>query len=192
MLISAIGTQCIGKSTFIKDFIKECPKFITPSIDYRTIIEKNKLSLNRDGNYRSQKCLFDFMKDQICELSTHKDKFYILDRSLVDVLAYSYWLYDNKDDVIFSHDNLEQLESMLIEHVKLYDYLIYIPLSTCKDVIIVDDKFRDTNAEYRQEIDVNFKHILNTISKFLPPIITVHGTREERITMLKNSIPSLF
>jgi uridine kinase len=96
MLVSIIGTQCIGKSTFIKDFVNTNPKFILPNIDYRKIIEKNNLQLNRDGNYRSQKCLFDFMKQQLLELAKNKDVYYIIDRSLVDVIAYSMWLYDNK------------------------------------------------------------------------------------------------
>jgi hypothetical protein len=80
----------------------------------------------------------------------------------------------------------------MLEHIKLYNYLVYIPLSMCNNVTIVNDKFRDTDSEYRKNIDNNFKYILNTYSKHLPNIITIYGNRDERISLLKNKIPEIF
>lgn len=191
MVISAIGTQCIGKSTFIKDFIAANSKFILPDINYRKVIEKNNLRLNRDGNYRSQRYLFDFMQDQVIELAKDKNKFYIVDRSLIDVVAYSMWLYENKPEV-FTEDQMCRMFVELFDHVKNYDFVIYIPLNMCNNVTIEDDKFRDTNIEYREYVDNNFKYILNTYSKALPEIVTIYGNRTERVDMLKKKIPSIF
>jgi uridine kinase len=191
MIISVIGTQCIGKSTLIKDFLQANPKFILPDIDYRKIIEKNKLQLNREGNYRSQRCLFDFMKDQVFELAKNKDKYYILDRSLVDVLAYSYWLYDNKPE-IFSKEQIIVMIEDLFKYIHVYNYLIYIPLAACKDVKIVNDNFRDTNEIYRASVDSNFGYLLNKYSKKIPPVISIFGNRTERIDMIKKNLPQIF
>lgn len=190
MIVSVIGTQCIGKSTFINDFIVQNKQFVLPSMDYRKIIEKNNLQLNRNGNYRSQRCLFDFMRDQLIELSKQSDKFYVVDRSLIDVVAYSMWLYDNKPDV-FSEDQLCQMITELLEYVNLYSYLIYIPLSMCDNVKVVDDKFRDTDEQYRKQIDENFNFLLNQYVKNLPKIIPIFGNREQRIDIVKNKIPEV-
>ena len=191
MIISVIGTQCIGKSTFIKDFITTCPKFTIPEIDYRNVIEKNNLKLNRQGDHRSQQFLFDFMKDQVLELAKDQDKFYIVDRSLVDVVAYSMWLYDNRPEV-FTEDQICEMIVDMQKYVNVYKYLIYIPLAMCNDVIVEDDKFRDTNVEYRKNIDSNFKYILDTYYTDLPPIIEVFGNRTERIEMLQKNCPNIF
>ena len=191
MIISVIGTQCIGKSTFIKDFITTCPKFTIPEIDYINVIEKNNLKLNRQGDHRSQQFLFDFMKDQVLELAKDQDKFYIVDRSLVDVVAYSMWLYDNRPEV-FTEDQICEMIVDMQKYVNVYKYLIYIPLAMCNDVIVEDDKFRDTNVEYRKNIDSNFKYILDTYYTDLPPIIEVFGNRTERIEMLQKNCPNIF
>ena len=192
--MTVIGTQCIGKSTFIKDFLEVNSKFILPEVNYRKVIEQNKLKLNREGDYRSQRYLSDFMRDQALELSKEKDKFYIVDRSIIDVVAYSMWLYDNRPDV-FSEDQICQMITELIDYVKIYDLVVYIPLSLCNNVKVEDDKFRDTNIEYRENIDNNFKNIFDMLDmgEFkMPKIISIYGNRTERIEMLKKNAPGIF
>ena len=190
MWITVIGTQCVGKSTLIKDFIKENPRFITPTVDYRTIITENNLQLNRTGNYRSQKFLFDFIKNQTVELANKKGE-YILDRSLIDVVAYSLWLVEHTNT--FTKDQYDDMYKTMTYLVSLYDSILYNPLHSNAHVSIQDDKFRDTDPVYREEIDHNFEIIINALLQYkVSTIHTIYGDRVERINMIKNIYPNLF
>lgn len=189
MVLSVIGTQCVGKSTFLKDFAKEYPDFITPEIDYRKIILEQNLQINRNGNYRSQKILFDFLLNQTIKCAEDYNNDYILDRSLLDVLVYSYWLFDNKPAAGFNQDNIRDMEKTLIKNIHLYDSLIYIPLSSNLHVKIENDHFRDTNEQYRKDIDDIFNEALQVIVPYIPMnIISISGTREQRLAEIKKCL----
>ena len=188
MLITVSGTQCIGKSTLIKDFLKEFNNFKTPNIDYRKIITENNLKLNREGDYRSQKILFDFVLKQTIECSKLSEN-YIMDRSLIDVYAYSSWLYLNKPDSGFNEVNIKEMYDTLQEYVILYDKIFYIPLQYNTHIKIEDDKFRDTNEEYRLNIDKLFDLIILDLSYeniCANNVYNIYGTREERINLIKD------
>ena len=60
-LVTVIGSQNTGKTTFINDIIAKYADnpiyepFITDKCDYRKVIEEMNLSINREGNIESQK-----------------------------------------------------------------------------------------------------------------------------------------
>lgn len=182
MVLSVIGTQCVGKSTFIKDLIEKYNNFETPETDYRKLITEKNLQINRNGNYRSQKILFDFILDQTIQCVNNPSRTYILDRSIIDVYAYSMWLYDNIDKHItgFTYDNLKDMEYLVFDNIYLYDKLLYIPLEKNDHVEVVDDKFRDTDLVYRENIDNNFNSILELLDE-KARVIEIYGAREDRI-----------
>jgi len=190
MIITVSGTQCVGKSTLIKDFLNEHENFSTPEIDYRKIILEQKLNLNRQGDYRSQKVLFDFVLNQSKEFAT-KPGNYILDRSLLDVVAYSTWLYENRPDSGFTASNIAEMYQGLIKNIYLYDAILYIPLKYNSHVKIEDDNFRDTNEDYRLEIDKIFDSIVDDLSFCKQNICHIHGTREERVEQIKKELSHL-
>lgn len=187
MLVTVIGTQCVGKSTFINDFLLEYPTFKTPDIDYRKIITKYDLKLNREGDYRSQKILIDFMLKQTIECAEDIKNNYILDRSIIDCLAYSIWLYYNTDTG-FNYEKIAKFCDIILKNSHLYDAIVYIPLEGNSHVKIVDDNFRDTNESYRKDIDHNFKEIVQMLQtpNISLNIIKIIGTREDRINQIKN------
>jgi len=187
MLITVSGTQCVGKSTLIKDFLVEYKDFSTPEIDYRKIILEQKLNLNRQGDYRSQKVLFDFVLDQSKEFAA-KPGNYILDRSLLDVVAYSTWLHQNRPEAGFTDDNIAEMYQGLIKNIYLYNVIFYIPLKNNSHVKIEDDNFRDTNEDYRLEIDKIFDNIVDDLSLCKTNIYHISGTREERIEQIKKEL----
>lgn len=186
MLISVIGTQCVGKSTFISDFVNEYKDFITPEIDYRTLIQEKNLKFNREGNMYSQKTIFEFILEQTEKCSLQKDNNYILDRSIIDAYVYTYWLYKNVDTSTtnITQEHISDMYNILSKKVDLYDYFIYIPLTLNDHVAIVDDKFRDTNEEFRKDVD----NIFSSTVKMLPisnKLIRIYGTRSDRIEQIK-------
>lgn len=190
MLITVIGTQCVGKTTFIKDFLNEYKNFRQPDVDYRKLILEKRLKLNREGDYFSQNTLFNFISDQTVNyyLLSSMNCDYIFDRSVIDVVAYSKWLCENNNKSGFSLNKYEYMEQYAIKYSNMYDLIIYIPLEKNNHVKIVDDKFRDTDEEYRKQIDNNFRYLLKKYNN--KNIVEICGSRTERIAQIKNIITS--
>jgi GTPase SAR1 family protein len=90
MKIAVIGTQNIGKTTYISDFLKKWPMYKQPDKTYRDEIKDKNLKCNEDGDEESQRIILDCLVDQA--ISYSKDEFVILDRSVLDNLAYTSWL----------------------------------------------------------------------------------------------------
>lgn len=184
MLFSVIGTQNVGKTTFLNDFLKAFPGWAKPEIDYRGIVEKMGLKLNREGNLYSQKILFNFTLTDLLS-NSGQPRNTILDRSIIDAYAYTYWLFKNKpeDSGVTEESVLKQYDT-INNNIARYDKIFYIPLSKCPDIAVIDDKFRDTDLEYRKQIDEIFT---NTIKKLeLTNVFEIYGNREERIELVKN------
>ena len=69
MKISIVGTSCMGKSTYIKDFLKEWPMYKTPEKTYRDVIKEKGLVINELGNEESQRIILNVLVDQAIEYS---------------------------------------------------------------------------------------------------------------------------
>jgi len=178
MIVTVCGTQCIGKSTFIKDFKDKYETFILPEIDYRKIIEKNNLKINRNGDLYSQSYLYNFVLNDLNKSYKDKQTNYILDRGILDALCYTYWHYIHNKDTDVTWDAIKELEETTFKNINKYDEIFYIPLERCAEIPIVDDKFRDTDLLYRKQIDEIFKKY---ILLFDLPICEIYGTPEERL-----------
>ena len=109
---------------------------------------------------------------------------YITDRSPIDAYAYSVYLMRHNPDSGVTQDALDEMLIKVCNSIVAYDKIIYIDLANCENVNVVDDKFRDTNLEYRTEIDSIFKETFALIGedilkrRLCDPIM---GSREERV-----------
>lgn len=63
----------------------------------------------------------------------------------------------------------------------MYDHIIYIALDDCKDIEVVDDKFRDTDLEYRKEIDKLFRETIAKLRSLVAIEQDINGSRQERL-----------
>jgi hypothetical protein len=187
MKICVSGTSCIGKSTFIKDFLEKWPMYSTPPFSYREMAEKNNIKINKLGDLEGQRTIRDILIQQIEDT---KDQTHVIyDRGPLDNLVYSIWHnFKNKGGV----DDLfiEQSIAKTKEAIKNYDIIFFMPITKSHTVDIVDDNLRDTDPEYRKEIDNIFKGIIKTYHdqkdiffdmSDTPAIIEIFGNREERI-----------
>lgn len=187
MKIAVIGTQNIGKTTYINDFLKKWPMYKTPEKTYRDIIKEKKLNCNENGDEESQKVILDCLVDQTIDSS--KDDFIIMDRSVLDNLAYTSWLnlYGKVSDSF-----LEKTKTIVKETLKLYDVLFFLPITKFSNIEIKDDGLRSIDPVYRQEIDTLFKAFQDSYNKGdgrvfpkddSPALIEIFGNPEERIKM---------
>ena len=186
--MAVIGTQNTGKSSFIKDLIKYYENntlvkpFVTSEIDYRKKIEQEGLSINQKGNLRCQKIIFDTLTEQLVKaINDDSVSNFVSDRSPIDAYVYTVWLKENNPDSGITDNDLEIMFDKLNRFIHLYDDIIFIDLDRCKDIKIVDDKFRDTDPKFREEIDKIFKKTILNLHLAGKANSVIFGTREERI-----------
>jgi len=187
MRIAVIGTANIGKTTYIKDFLKKWTMYEAVDSNYRNILKEKNLPHSKNGNEESQTIIMNCLVDEIVENS--KKDFVIFDRCVLDVLAYSSWLHLN-DKV--SEKFLDQQRILVRETLKLYDLLFFIPLTKIAPIQIEDNGIRETDPIYREEIDTIFKSFEESYHRGdgrifpkddSPAIIEIFGNQEERIKM---------
>lgn len=196
-LVTVIGSQNTGKSTFIKDIIDKYQNnpvyepFYTPQMDYRKVIESKGLKINREGNYESQRAILDCLVDGTVEaIRNPKWKNVIFDRCPIDNVVYSMYLnYQGK----INDDQINQAVSEMKRFVRLYDTIIYIPLDQCDDIEVIDDKFRDTDLNYRLYVDKLFQQVISDLDEIdKEKIVKIYGTRDDRLCMFFSKLNHKF
>ena len=187
MKIAAIGTHSTGKSTYIQDFLKNWPMYETSDKSYRDLIKDNSVTHSKQGTEESQKIILNYLVDQAIESS--KKDFVILDRCVVDNLAYSSWLNLNEK---VSDKFLEESRLIVRETLKMFDIIFFIPLTKVAEVPLENNELRDVDPVYREEIDNIFKVFQQSYLRGdgrvfpvndSPALIEIFGSREERIKM---------
>ena len=191
LIVGVIGTQNTGKSTFIRDILEKFKgtpmEFKTVGCDYRKKIEEKGLKINREGNLESQKIIFDTLVEQLDIIDKMPDGCYLTDRSPVDAYVYTRYLKSHNPGLGITEDDLQNMFNRLCCEIGRYDKIVFLDLDKCGNVVVVDDKFRDTNLEYRQEIDWLFKDTLLklVLGGILPTSKVsdaISGTRDERLS----------
>lgn len=183
MKIAVCGTSCIGKTTYIQDFLQTWKNYKNPEKTYRNSVDKELL--NKSGTEESQKFILNALVDQAIEFSK-KDNV-IFDRCVLDNLVYTTWLYLN-DKV--SEKFLDETRVIVRETLKLYDILFFIPITKVAPVEISEKETRETDSVYREEIDNIFKSFISSYHKSegkifpsedCPAVIDIFGSPIERI-----------
>lgn len=188
--IGIIGTQCVGKSTLIQDMKDKWPMFSSPDKSYRDLIKEKNLPINKEGTKESQETILNFLVDEAME-SVGKKKI-IYDRTPIDNLVYSLWLFDkgtsNVDEAF-----IDKTVSLVRNSIKFYSVIFYIPFCAENDVLLTAKTNRDIDPLYRSEIGHLFEGIYKawekTGSRFFdtddcPAFIPLYGSRQERLALL--------
>lgn len=188
-LISVSGTHCIGKTTFVRDFIAQWPMYKTSDKSYREVIKSEDLTINKETTKRSQQRILEAIVEDIT--NAKKDEYWIFDRNPLDNLVYSLWSYDkNKSDIddVFIADCIK-IARLAIQKL---DIMFFIPVTKYNKIELVENGIRDVDTIYQSEIDELFQGLKrkreNNDNVFFvkddsPPIIEVFGSREERISI---------
>lgn len=100
------------------------------------------------------------MVEQLDIIQQMPDGNYITDRSPIDAYAYTVYLFRHNPELGITQYDLDEMLAKVRKSIEGYDRIIYIDLDNCPNVEVVDDTLRDTNLEYRAEIDSIFKEIL--------------------------------
>ena len=171
MKIGFCGTMSVGKTTLV-NALKELPEFK----DYTFRTERSKhlmnlgIPLNTDSTLKGQ---LVFASERAAELMQEK---IITDRTVIDVMAFADLSTSMKEHEKFF------LNSALMPLIDEYDVLFYV---SPEGVEIEDNGVRETNAEYRDAIDIKIKSI---VQMHRSSAITISGTVEERIEQVKKAV----
>ena len=188
MKIAISGSQCVGKTTFINDFIKNWPMYTTPTETYRDIIKKNKLGHSSNGSEDTQTAILEFQMEQNKSYRKGHDKV-IFDRCELDNLAYTSWLHLNGKA---SERFLDETRIKTRRSLEGYDLIFFLPLTKVSQVEIKEDGMRDTDPVFREEVDNIFKVFMQSYyqgdgrvfpSSDGPAVIEIYGNPEERIKL---------
>ena len=128
----------------------------------------------------------DTLIEQLEIIKGMGDGNYITDRSPIDAYAYTVYLYRHNPELGIKQSDLDEMLDKVRESIKTYDKIIYIDVDNCDNVQVVDDRFRDTNLEYRNEVDSIFKETFNLLGEDVMKnrlVSEIMGSREERVNM---------
>jgi hypothetical protein len=187
MRIAITGAACQGKSTLIKDMLKEWPDMKVPDESYRDTLDIDNHSKNTTEDVQWD--ILNSMID-IQQKYTSNDKI-LFDRCSLDNIAYSLW--GNIKGSI-SDEFVEKCIPIVKESMRFVDIIFFLPITKIAPVEIEDNGEREIDTQYVQEID----NILKTLYKqwqddgetfFVkddkPAMIEIFGNKSERIEMLK-------
>jgi nicotinamide riboside kinase len=171
MRIGITGTQSTGKTTLVKELAK-LPEFK----DYKIACERSKylnslgIPLNHQTTIEGQTI---FLAERVTELMQDA---IITDRTVIDVMAFTQCA--RKVSVVDGDAFAEYAKRFIPQ----YDYIFYV---SPEGVEIEDNGVRETNSEYRNQID---KTIQQLLFKYVPTYYTIKGATEERIQQVKEVI----
>lgn len=170
-----------GKTTLAQQIEKELNIPYEGSFS-RKIAEKYKVQLNKsdtnnqfDSNLLQAKlmeCHYDFIYNKVV-----KQKSFVCDRTVYDVLAYSYCYYRNNDQI--SKETLDKCISKFLAVYKHYDIVFILP--PIDDYKVIDDGSRSMDMNYHME---TWK-IIEMIN-FLYPSDKVYITKDNQNWDIRN------
>ena len=176
MKIGFCGTMSVGKTTLV-NALAELPEFK----DYKSTTERSKylmelgIPLNTDSTVKGQAV---FLAERASELM-HDN--IITDRTIIDVMAFA--KSSKSMNYIEADDFCHFASNMLNE----YDYIFYV---SPEGVDIENNGVRETNADYRKQIDEAIQLLIIKYRHKIKNLVEIKGSTKERIKLVKLSVLS--
>lgn len=206
MRIAICSTQCNGKTTLVNAVKEKWPMYVSPEKTYRELIKEKNLIINRQGTVESQTIIRDALFEQAHNESNHK--FSVQDRTILDNLVYTMYLYqkeldemvksDVEHDTTFTDEYINDSILMCRDAMKKYDIIFWLPLNNQITLDDLTNPNRDIDPTFRIEIDNIFQSIFEcyrstgtTIFFDLtdqPAIIALEGDVDQKLATISTYI----
>ena len=175
MYIAFTGAQSTGKSTLIEalksnDLIKNKFNFIE-SITRK--IKAQGFLINEDGNDQTQLAM---LRGHLQLLSENRSKDCVADRCLIDVCAYTLYLFENHN---VSAEVAGEVLSYLLDTVTFdnnYDIIFYLT----PEFDIVADGTRSESVVFRDRVAAIYEMLISMIEMQGKEVYRLSGSVEER------------
>ena len=191
MRIAISGSQGIGKTTVVNDFLANWPNYRVSNGSYRKAIKEKNIPLNKNvtqaGQWEILQCLLSDIE------GLRSSDCVIFDRCALDNIVYSLWALGTTSGDI-TPEFIEKCAPLIREYMKKIDIIFFIPITSVAPVVYEKKEGRDIDPLYAKEIDNIFKaisqlHNENKCPFFekgdAPPIIEIMGSPRERIEIIK-------
>jgi len=162
------GAQGTGKTTIMNALLVPFDKI--QGLTRQVITQKN-LPINENATEYTQKCIFDKYLNRF-----NNDAVFISERSLIDVVAYTTYLYKNNK---VSKTFLIEQEKQLKNFINRFPDAIYFYLPILFD--IQEDGVRSTDKKFQKEID---DIILSLLNKYKCSYFKLYGDLDERVSFI--------
>ena len=170
MKIGISGVHGSGKTTLLNnEMFRSCTKCDEVT---RTVKKEYNVEINEQGNDVTQKLI---MREHMANLILNHRM--VTDRTVIDCMAYTHYLYDNKQ---VSKDTLDYISMCYSKLVRKYDLIFY--LVPVEDEI-ADDGVRSTNVEFRDKMIEYFEKYINHFN-----VVKVKGDYKERIRFCRETL----
>ena len=172
MRIGFTGTQSVGKTSLVKA-LQDSGKFP----NYNFITERSKylnelgIPLNTDSTLKGQVI---FLAERCAELICEN---IVTDRTVLDVMAFTL------SSKTMNYPDKERFVDLAKRVLGDYDYIFYI---SPEGIPVEDNGVRETDEEYRNEIDSAIKFLSNQYGGLIKNFNTISGTTDERISQIVN------
>ena len=171
MKIGFTGTMSVGKTTLVKA-LQEIPdlKDYTFTTERSAYLHSLGIPLNYETTIEGQTI---FLAERVSELMQPN---IVTDRTIIDVMAFT-----NRARKV-SYIDGDDFETYAKRFLYQYDYIFYV---SPEGVEMEDNGVRETNLEYRNDIDREIQKLLH---KHRPIWYTISGSTEERVKQVLNTV----
>ncbi len=174
MKIGISGAQSVGKTTLLNALRSErCFAHYEVRNEVTRTVKSYGININEDGSDVSQTLI---MKEHIFNLVMFDNM--ITDRTALDGVVYTHWLYDQKS---VSEQCMDEALRVFRKTIKMYDYMFYIR----PEFPIEDDGVRSASAQWQREIVELFEYYIKT---FQLDVVIVSGSVRERVNTILKTI----
>lgn len=169
------GAQGTGKTTVLKEFENQGLNVITEVVRQ---LAQTGVKINKDGDEEGQEQIFNAYIEKLKDTDMAG---YISDRCLIDVTAYTLYLHkQGKVSEEFVNKQIHEMVMFMNENPDIA--YCYFPI----EFDVVADGVRDTDEEFRKEIDNNIRILMTQVLGMQPIVIT--GTVEDRVNKVQRII----
>ncbi len=184
MRIAISGTHCMGKTTFIQDFLKNYPEYIYEEEPYYRLQE------NHDIEFSVEPTIDGFIEQ--LEYSRERLDFHaaqenvIFERCPIDFVAYSMYL-SYQEGMNLEDTHIFEMIPEIKEVLENLDLIVFLPMTREHPIIFPESE----DGIYRESVDVALKQIYREdLFDFFPnhghpQLIEIWGNPEERMKQLE-------
>ena len=184
MRIAISGTHCMGKTTFIENFLKIYPEYVYEEEPYYQLQEKHGIEFSGDP------VLEDFieqMTHSLEQLDFYADQANVIfERCPIDFVAYSMYLV-HQEGMTIEDTRVSEMFPEIKEALENLDLIIFLPMTKEHPIICPESE----DEIYRKTIDGVLKKIYREgLFNFFPShdhpqLLEIWGDLEERMKKLE-------
>lgn len=184
MRIAISGSHSLGKSTFVRDFLKEHPDYAFEEEPYRMLRHEHEIIFAEGQRQFDIDLQLNYRIERLKKYPPGSKV--IFDRAPSDMIPYaSYSIEHGYADI--DADYVKSLFPKVCASHAFLDVIVFIPIMEEYPIALEDDGHRPTHDLYREWVDAAFKKLYReNLSSIMPEkggplLVEIWGDRKMRL-----------